>query len=140
MMRVLDTRNITVREELTVRGEAPRRWIYRGEVCICNEEDDYSRAIPFLLAAGSLRQKRVAWIGGGFCIGPRAFAVANCDQTVFEQEPALEEFCPDGVRFVPGPWRDTIQGLFDVIIYDVGGEIPRDELDKYLKPEGAVLA
>lgn len=138
-MRVLDSRNITVREEITIQGDAPNRLIYRGETCICNEADDYTRVVPFLLGSGKLNGKAVAWIGGGFCIGQRAFAVAECTQTVYEMEPALGEFCPVGISFLHGDWRDNISGRFDVIVYDLGGPTPREELARFLNRGGVIL-
>ena len=138
-MRVLAARNIQVREEITVRGDAPNRWIYRGETCICNEADDYTRVVPFILGAGKLTGKSVAWIGGGFCIGPMAFAAAECKQAVYEAEASLREFCPDGITFVAGDWRDALTGRYDVIVYDLGGEVPREALTKFLKPRGKLL-
>jgi hypothetical protein len=138
-MRVLDARNVQVREEITVRGEAPNRAIYRGDMAICNEADDYTRVVPFLLDAGKLNRKTVAWIGGGFCIGPMAFAIADCRQTVYEGESCLREFCPDGIAFVAGDWRDTIRGSFDVVIFDLGGPVPYAELSNFLSVGGIIL-
>ena len=43
------------------------------------------------------------------------------------------------VKFIPGDWRDTISGHYDVIVYDLGGDIPRDILAKHLNKGGIIL-
>jgi hypothetical protein len=91
------------------------RMVMRGNINICI---DNNRETAFNAMcreqAGDVTGKTVAWIGGGMCIGPRLFAGAK--QTVYEILPALKQFCPDGVKFIPGDWRDTISGKYDVIV------------------------
>jgi len=141
-MRVLDARNVTLREELHIAIHAGlgHRMLKWGEQIVADDGDGtLLRGARFALEAGSLTGKSIAWIGGGLCIGPRLFAIADCKQTVYEIEPALREFCPEGVEFVLGDWRDTISGKFDTVIFDLGGEIPRETLLKHLKPGGVIL-
>lgn len=130
----------------TVTAERPTLWL-DGDMVITDDrgciaaadQDCYARAARFALDAAPFAGKSVAWIGGGLCIGPRLFAIGDCGQAVYEIEPALEEFCPKGVTFIPGDWRDTISGRFDVVIFDLGGEVPREELAKFLTPSGCIL-
>ena len=111
----------------------------RGD-CVHSDNDDFvARVARFALSASPIEGKSVAWIGGGLCIGPRLFAIASCKQTVYEIEPALAEFCPEDVKFVPGDWKDTINGSYDVIVYDLGGDVPREVLAKHLNPGGVIL-
>ena len=140
-MRVIDSRNLNVREDISIHEDngPGRRIAYRGSTCFCDEADDMTRAGRFAIEAGKLHGKSVAWIGGGFCLGPRVFAIAECVQTVYEIEPALEEFCPEGVKFIPGDWHDTISGQYDIIVYDLGGEPPTTELTKHLKSSGILI-
>jgi spermidine synthase len=110
-----------------------------GECIAADQDDIHARAAKFAIEAGRLFGKSVAWIGGGLCVGPRVFAAAECKQTVYEIEPALAEFCPKGIEFVAGDWRTTIEGKFDIIVYDLGDEVPRDTLSAYLAPGGSIL-
>ena len=114
--------------------------VMRGNINICIDND---REVAFnkscLDSVGDPNGKSVAWIGGGFCIGPRLFATANCRQVVFEIEPSLREFCPEGVEFIPGDYRETMTGKYDVIIFDLGGDVPRDLLTKHLSDGGKIL-
>ena len=91
------------------------------------------------LAASPLRGKSVAWIGGGTCLGPRLFQECGCIQTVYEIEPALAEFCPHAVSFVLGDWRKTLAGKYDLIVYDLGEKVPRNDLTAHLKPGGVIF-
>jgi hypothetical protein len=117
-----------------------RHTLYVGQSAEATEEDDQVAAMArHVFAASPLTGKTVAWIGGGFCIGPRLFSIASCKQTVYEIEPALERFCPDGITFIPGDWRDNLTGKFDVIVYDLGGPIPYDILAQHLNPGGIIL-
>lgn len=141
MMRVLDTLEVTVQEALTLHDDDHNnRFIRKGGTYLCGEDiDTYARAARFAIDAASLTGKRIAWIGGGLCVGPRVFAIADCRQTVYEIEPSLHEFCPADVTFIPGDWRDTISGRFDIVIYDLGGDVPRDDLVAHLNPGGIIL-
>jgi len=139
-MRVLDSRAVSVREDLTVGGEPGNRFIHKGSVYLCGESpDEKARAYDFLVSAPPLEGKSVAWIGGGMCVGPTLFAAVGCKQTIYEIEPALVEFCPEEALFVPGDWRMGLAGTFDVIVFNVGGEVPREELRKHLNPGGVIL-
>ena len=109
-----------------------------GDVIDSDSQDELVRSAKFALDAQP-RGKSVAWIGGGICHGPRLFAIADCKQTVYEIEPALAEFCPEGVTFIPGDYRDTLTGTYDVIIYDLGGAVPVELLSRHLKRGGVIL-
>lgn len=140
-MRILETRDITIREDLRVetRDDGLNR-IWRGAGLVCDDSpEQHAVAVKYAIAAAPLAGKSVAWIGGGLCVGPRLFAIADCTQTVYEIEPALFEFCPSGVTFIGGDWRDTITGKFDVIVYDLGGDTPKEELAKFLNLGGKIL-
>jgi hypothetical protein len=110
-----------------------------GTCIATDQQDTYARAARFAIEAGPLVGKAVAWIGGGLCIGPRVFMVAQPTQTVYEVEPALREFCPPGAAFACGDWRDTLKAKYDVIVYDLGGEVPYAELSKFLREGGKIL-
>lgn len=111
-----------------------------GECIATDQAETYERAARFALDCGVLDpSKTVAWIGGGLCIGPRLFAMTGCVQDVYEIEPALREFCPEGVAFAAGDYRETMRGSYDVIVYDLGGVVPRDFLTRYLTPNGILL-
>ena len=101
------------------------------------EPSEYAFLITCALACAPIMGKQIAWIGGGFCIGPRLFIGAK--STVFEIEPDLREFCPEGVEFVAGDWRDTISGKFDIVIFHLGGDVPYFVLEKHLNPGGVIL-
>ena len=114
------------------------RMVMRGNINICIDNSVETEFNSMCREqAGDVKGKTVAWIGGGLCIGPRLFDGAV--QTVYEILPALKTFCPEGVTFVPGDWRDTLTGKYDVIIYDLGGDVPREHLAKHLTPGGIVL-
>jgi len=109
-------------------------------MCVCSDSrENFDRAEAFEAESAPLYGKSVAWIGGGFCIGPRVFAIADCTQTVYEIEPALREFCPEGVEFISGDYRETMRGNYDVIVYDLGGDTPRKFLERHLNPGGKIL-
>lgn len=139
MMRVL--RTITVPEttisDLWIDGDVI---MSRERGCIASADQDcYARAARFALDAAPFTGKTIAWIGGGLCVGPRLFAMVECTQDVYEIEVELKEFCPPGVAFAAGDWRDTLKAKYDVIIYDLGGETPAGELSKFLRPGGMIL-
>lgn len=125
---------------VTVDCSLPYRLAWHDGVCIATEDRaQYESLVTWAVQAGPIRGKKIAWIGGGFCVGPRVFSIADCIQTVFELEPFLAEFCPNGVQFVPGDYRDTMVGAFDVIVYDLGGEVPREFLSQHLNSGGIIL-
>lgn len=116
------------------------RMVMRDGMCVCSDgHDAHDRAAVFLAAATPLTGKSVAWIGGGMCVGPRLFSLSNCAQTVYEIEPALAEFCPEGIKFVPGDWRTTLSSTYDLIIYDLGEDVPTAALSQFLSPNGLIL-
>ena len=101
------------------------------------EPSEYAFLVACALDCAPINGKSIAWIGGGFHVGPRLFVGAK--STVYEIEPDFREFCPEGVEFIPGDWRDTITGTYDVIVYDLGGDVPRETLMRHLKPGGVIL-
>lgn len=139
-MRILDSRNVVVREELRLHEDGNHRTLWRGQSLLADDSlDTHARAARFALDAAPLTGKTVAWIGGGFCVGPRLFAIADCKQTVYELEPRLAEFAPEGVRFIAGDYRDTLSGKYDIIVYDLGGDVPRGLLAQFIAPGGMIL-
>jgi hypothetical protein len=140
-MRTLDQRKKQIDDDLVEKVDATgNRVVYRGESCV---SADSAEQLLFVagcaLQARNLQRKTVAWIGGGFCIGPRLFDISNCTQTIYEIEPALAEFCPRNMTFIPGDYRATLTGTYDVIVYDLGGEVPRKELSAFLNSGGIIL-
>jgi hypothetical protein len=144
-MRVLSHHSVIVEQviELEAHDGDGRRRIYRNtggvRLCLCDEADDVTRVLKWCEGAGRLVGKSVAWLGGGFCTGPRAFAIAGCQQTVFELEASLEEFCPAGCLFVAGDWHTTLAGVYDVIIHDAAGDFDPSEVAEHLNSGGVVL-
>jgi len=140
-MRSIASRQVTTTETVYVHEDngVGHRFLYLGAHPFLSEAEGYERAPAFAIAAGNLEGKSVAWIGGGFCIGPRVFAISGCTQDVYEIEPSLSEFCPQDVTFIPGDYRDTMRGRYDVIVFDLGGEIPVEFLSRHLKPGGRII-
>lgn len=103
------------------------------------DTETYARAARFAIDAAPFTLKTVAWIGGGMCVGPRLFTVTRCTQTVYEIEPSFAEFCPVGITFVPGDWRVTLTGRFDIIVFDLGGPVPYGDLTPFLNIGGIIL-
>ena len=129
-----------------ITEERPRLWfdggsIFKDGACIASSDSDtYARAARFALEGKPLYGKTVAWIGGGLCIGPLLFSLLGCGQTIYELEPELLEFCPPGALFMAGDWKDMITGHFDVIVYDLGGEVPSVLLSRFLNEGGKILS
>lgn len=141
-MRVLEAGSRTIDDSLVVGRPSgqPHEVIMRGSTSVdtANDQETANRA-RWVADLGDMRGRSVAWIGGGFCIGPRLLLYGGAVQTVYEIEPALAEFCPRGVTFVPGDWRDTFYGQFDAIIFDLGDAVPYGELRPFLAPGGVIL-
>ena len=123
---------------LTGTNLGDRSLLENGGAFATDGDDQVAKIARYVaqFQAGTLS---VAWIGGGLCIGPGIVAFSGITQTVYEIRPYLREFCPEGVTFIPGDWRDTISGKFDVIVYDLGGDVPYVTLAQYLTPSGLVL-
>lgn len=142
-MRILHSRDKTIPDNLVEQLHGlGYRLIFRGSFVICDDSDDtFARVAKLAIKARNLQQKSVAWIGGGLCVGPRVFDVANCTQTVYEIEPALAEFCPNNMTFVPGDWHDTLAGNFDIIVFDLGTPTPEEValLSTHLNLNGRLL-
>lgn len=81
----------------------------------------------------------VAWIGSGFCLGPRIARGRVGRQTVYEKRPAVARFIPSFCTTVVGDYRSALTGTFDVIVYDVGDEPDRELLNAHLAPGGLLL-
>jgi len=139
-MRILTTKNRVVTDELKFVWRDGFNRLFLGDGLLADDCDQthglWARAA---VESSPLRGKRIAWIGGGLCVGPRVFGLGECNQTVYEIEPSLAEFCPVGVEFIPGDYRETMRGNYDVIIYDLGGDTPRKFLERHLNPGGKIL-
>ena len=81
---------------------------------------------------------KVAHVGGGLCLLAKMMG-PGYEHVVYEIGEELSEFCPEGVTFIPGDWRDTISGKYDIVIFDLGGEVPRETLARFLAPGGVIL-
>ena len=101
------------------------------------EPSQYEFLVTCALQCAPVAGKSIAWIGGGFCVGPRLFVGAK--STVYEIEPDLREFCPGDAEFMVGDYRETMTGTYDIIIYDLGGDVPRGHLSNHLTPGGVIL-
>lgn len=125
---------------VTIHRDTSGIHVMQGTMQIASDDMDcYARAAHFAIDAADLDGKTVAWIGGGLCIGPKVFAIADCLQVIFEIEPALAEFVPKGASFIAGDWANTFTGMYDVIVWDIPGEPPRSILATYLNPGGKIL-
>lgn len=111
------------------------------EVCDDGPETCFrSKEYYETIAAFKPAPATVAHIGGGLAIAPRLLGLAGYAQTVYEQHEGLREFAESAhAAFVPGDWRGTISGTFDVIVYDIGDAVPYDLLATHLKPGGIIL-
>ena len=125
--------------EVKIHNGQGYREVFKDGFVICDDSSEtVDRVTGYLSVPSNLYEKSVAWIGGGLCVGPKLFASYYCKQTIFEIEPEMEEFCPEGAKFVAGDWRETFHGSYDVIVYDLAGNVP-EELSKHLNPGGVIL-
>lgn len=143
-VEVIDPKMIQTQEDdsLCVDTDANgERRIRRGRRSIA---DDGTGALAdnarFALAIRDFKPRgcTVAMIGGGLGILPRLIW-KDYTITVHEIEPRLDRFIPNWCTFVPGDWRTTISGTYDVIVYDLGGDVPRQELAPFLATGGIIL-
>jgi hypothetical protein len=132
------TEDDSLRVETLYDGE---RRLFRGLHSIA---DDGQGALAdnarFAMAIRNFKPRgcAVAMIGGGFGILPRLLW-KDFTITVYEIEPRLDRFIPNWCTFVPGDYRDTLTGTYDVIVYDLGGDVPRTELSAFLNSGGIIL-
>jgi len=142
-VRVLESESVpaTSKPTVWVDGEPGDRKILTSDRgCLAAEDQDcYARAARFAIASSPLVGKSVAWIGGGLCVGPRLFAIADCTQDVYEIEPSLREFCPQSAVFVSGGWEDTLNKMYDLIIWDIDDNPPYAKLARWLSPNGKII-
>ena len=143
MSEVLDARTRTISDDLVVKRHAGEgyRLCFRGEVPVCDDgPSTWERAAHFAADMAEVGpRKAVAILGGGFCVLPRVLRCARHTMTVYEIEAALGRFCPNYATFVPGDWRTTLTGLYDVIVYDIGDNPDRAYLESHLNPGGLLL-
>lgn len=142
LAEVTMTTTITI-EEMVHAGEG-YLMVMRGNQCIASESDfDVARSARFLLALreAGIVSGTVAHIGGGMCIAPRLLGTAF-RHDVYEIEPSLRRYVPEGANFIEGDYGDTLPTAgrtYDVILYDLGDETPAEQLAAYLNPGGVVL-
>jgi hypothetical protein len=114
------------------------RVAYSNGSCIAAEDPaQYASLVTWALRVAPITGKSIAWIGGGFAVGPRLFTDAKND--VYEIEPGMQQFCPKEATFILGDYQDTLRGTYDVIIYDLGGDTPEEFLSRHLNPGGVIL-
>lgn len=127
---------------ITTHGGGGYRMVMRGEASVCSESDtDLAIEARYALRIReSHLYESVAVIGGGFCILPRLLGSA-LDIDIYEIVPELERFRPWHAAFIPGDWRDTLRGTYDVIVYDIGdlSREDRERLTSHLNPGGLLL-
>jgi hypothetical protein len=140
MSEVLEQRVREVDDSLVLRiHPSGYRYITHGDRVVCADgEADWARAARFAADIALQGRGVVAIIGGGFCILPKLLRARGYTINVYEIEPPLSRFCPPWAFFVPGDYRVTMDGLFDVIVYDLG-DPPAVDLTAHLKPGGQLL-
>lgn len=141
--QILRTWTTEVTKKLEVRRHAGEgfRIVFKGEQPICGESSsDVAREAGFLrqLREAGRHDGSVAIVGAGLSIlawllGP-AYKI-----TQFEMEPELEQFAPSWSRWVSGDWQSTLDGTFDIIVYDIGDRPPEGRLEQHLVPGGLLL-
>ena len=123
-----------------IREPNGTRHLLVGNRTEASDSPDQWAAVAKHVAAFPARPETVAWIGGGFCIGPRiARGRVRTRQDVYELRPLLAKYCPAYATFVPGDYRTTLTGLYDVIVYDIGDAPDRATLETHLNPGGLLL-
>ena len=116
-----------------VTSENGDRHLYDGASCVATEGDDQvARCARFVLAIRDLTPGAisVAHIGGGFCITARLLG-DGFGHTIYEKELDLARFAPEGATFVPGDWRETFKGSFDVVIVDTGDSLTDEDCARF---------
>jgi hypothetical protein len=139
MSEVLEgrTREVDDSLRLVIHAGDGHRVVMRGERGVADDGDfTWARSARFA-ASVPPSAHTIAVIGGGLCVLPRLLRWASV--TVYEIEPALRRFCPNGVVFVPGDWKNTLSGPYDVIVYDVGDTPDRSLLEQHLARGGVLL-
>jgi len=127
---ILEKRTKEVDDSLRLKihdGEG-YRMVMRGESCIASDgAGDWARCAK--LAADVPRgTETLAIIGGGLGVLPQLLRWVP-SITVYEIEPSLEQFVGGSV-FVAGDWRETLEGKYDVIVYDLGEYPNRKEMNR----------
>lgn len=139
-----DTENVKLRRHVDSRGF---KHIITGQYTIDTDVDEQLARLARWVLSMPARFDSIAWIGGGMCQGPRLVRGRVRAQDVYEKRPAMERFCPSGATFILGDWRDTINGQYDVIVYDVWdpreadvlSEPDRTRLESHLTEGGLLL-
>lgn len=117
------------------------RRIFRGRRALCDDgvvERGRMAAACMQIRDFKPRGCTVAIIGGGFGILPRLLW-KDYTITVYEIEPRLDRYTPNWCLFVPGDYHSTLSGTFDVIVYDLPGKVPLDELLPHLNVGGLII-
>ena len=135
-----ETRSVEIDQTLRVLDQ-PYVRVFLGDSCIAEETEkelaQMCRIALHVIEIGS-KKPSIALIGGGTFILPRLLGHLN--PVVFELRSLLvKEFCPKGVRCIVGDYRATLTGTYDVIVYDLGGDVPRENLATHLNPGGIIL-
>ena len=143
-IEILDQVTVVVEKDeslfLEVQPDGERR-LFRGLRSIADDGDGLmATEARYALKVRDFKPRgcTVAIIGGGLGILPRLLW-KDYTITVHEIEPRLDRFTPNWCTFIPGDWRTTISGTYDVIVYDLGGDVPVEELTPHLAPGGIIL-
>jgi hypothetical protein len=138
---------ITVlRTEIIPAIERPTLWVddapgYR--VLMAPNDTVIATEDPGMLAAAAEyrlqipKGNKVAVIGGGFCVLPRL--LLDCQVDVYETIQELAQYVPPGANFIVGDWSTTLVDAYNVIVYDLGGEVPYAQLEPHLLTDGFIL-
>jgi len=104
------------------------RMVMRGDCCIASDGDgDWARCAR-LAAEVPRGTETLAIIGGGLGVLAKLLQWVP-SITVYEIEPSLEQFV-GGSKFVAGDWRETLEGKYDVLVYDLGEHPNRKEMNR----------
>lgn len=117
------------------------RHLIVGNTVEATESLDQWGVLAKCVAQFPARPNTVAWIGGGFCLGPRiARGRVKDAQHVYEKRSQMQRFCPNYATFILGDYKTTITGTYDVIVYDDGTTPPdMTVINVHLAPGGTFV-
>lgn len=138
-MKILEERTKEIDDSLIEKMHpGGYRYVLRGGVPICSESDpEWARMAKIAVKILQSGAKKIAMIGGGFCILPKLLYGRGYEIDVYEIESALEEYHKDA-RFISGDWRDFLDGTYDILVYDAG-EFLAPEDRKRLKASAPII-
>lgn len=121
---ILEQGTMTVDNSLTetTHGGEGYNIIMRGNKAITNnsttEHGRMAKAAIQILELPNITN--IAIIGTGYGLLPRLLQGRGYNIDMYEIEGALEQFSEGLGTFIAGDWNDTLDGEYDIIVYDVG--------------------